>query len=47
MATGENSYECFCGDGFGTREDLIQHNVSRHGWNEGESRRKVLEKYPE
>lgn len=40
-------YECFCGDTAGSREELIEHNVSAHGWNEGRSRRAVLEKYPE
>ena len=46
-AMEQNSYECFCGTGFGHREELISHNVKDHGWNEGESRRSVLEKYPE
>ena len=44
---GEQSYSCFCGDGFDRREDLIEHNVGAHGWNVGESRRAVMEKYPE
>lgn len=41
------SYDCFCGGGFESREALIGHNVSEHGWNEGDSRRAVMEKYPE
>lgn len=40
------SFECFCGDRFTSRDDLIQHNVSDHDMREEESRRKVLEKYP-
>lgn len=41
------TYECFCGDSFELREELIDHNVTDHGWNVGESRRAVMEKYPE
>jgi hypothetical protein len=40
-------YECFCGEGFESRDDLIQHNVEEHDMSEGESRRRVMEKYPE
>lgn len=43
----ERTYDCFCGDTFDTREALIAHNVSDHGWSEGDSRRAVMEKYPE
>jgi hypothetical protein len=39
-------FECFCGDRFGSRDDLIEHNVSSHGMSEDESRGKVMEKYP-
>ena len=42
-----NDYQCFCGDSFSSREDLIAHNIEAHDMNEGESRRSVLEKYPE
>lgn len=41
------SYECFCGDAFDSREALIDHNVEEHDMNEGESRRRVMDKYPE
>jgi hypothetical protein len=44
---GDMTYECFCGDDFQAREDLIEHNVSSHGWSIGDSRRAVLDKYPE
>lgn len=40
-------YECFCGERFHSREDLIDHNVTLHGWEEGESRRAVMKKYSE
>lgn len=40
------SFECFCGDRFDSRDELIAHNVSQHEMGEDESRRKVLEKYP-
>ena len=39
-------FECFCGDTFSSRDDLIQHNVDEHDMSMGESRRKVMEKYP-
>jgi hypothetical protein len=39
-------YECFCGEQFGSRDDLIEHNVTGHGMAREESRRAVLEKYP-
>ena len=42
----ENSFECFCGDTFGSLDDLIQHNVNEHDMSPDESRRKVMEKYP-
>lgn len=45
--TPEPSYACFCGDAFEHREALIAHNVQDHGWNEGDSRRAVMEKYPD
>jgi hypothetical protein len=40
-------YQCFCGDSFGSRDELIEHNVDEHGMSRDESRRKVWEKYPE
>ena len=43
----DREYACFCADAFGTREELITHNVSAHGQDEAESRRAVLAKYPE
>ncbi|HET6404089.1 MAG TPA: hypothetical protein VFH78_05540 [Candidatus Thermoplasmatota archaeon] len=43
----DTNYECFCGDGFDSREQLMSHNVSSHGMGEGDSRRAVIEKYPE
>lgn len=46
MEAMEMRYECFCGDRFGSREELIDHNVDAHGMSEAESRRKVIEKYP-
>ena len=46
MRAEGTDYECFCGDHFESREQLIAHNVDKHGWNEGESRRAVMEKYP-
>jgi hypothetical protein len=39
-------FECFCGEAFGTRDDLILHNVEDHGMTQDESRQRVLEKYP-
>jgi len=39
-------FECFCGDMFGSREELIQHNVDAHDMSERESREKVMQKYP-
>lgn len=39
-------FQCFCGDAFESRDDLIQHNVSGHDMSEDESRRAVDEKYP-
>ena len=41
-----NDFECFCGDTFGSREELIQHNVDAHDMSQNESRQKVMEKYP-
>jgi hypothetical protein len=41
------SYACSCGDAFDGREALIDHNVSAHAWDLGDSRRAVMEKYPE
>ena len=41
-----NGFQCFCGDQFDDRDQLIQHNVSSHGMTEDESRGKVMEKYP-
>lgn len=46
-ATSERSYECFCGETFPDREALIAHNVTNHGWDQGDSRRAVMEKYPD
>lgn len=40
------TFECYCGDTFESREELIDHNVSAHGWDEQGSRQKVMEKYP-
>lgn len=40
-------FECFCGGAFASREQLIQHNVHQHDMDENESRRLVMEKYPE
>ena len=40
-------YECFCGDAFDSRDELIDHNVEEHDMSREESRRRVLEKYPE
>ena len=45
MDTG-SSFECFCGDRFGDREALIEHNVASHDMTREESRSKVMEKYP-
>lgn len=42
----QQGFQCFCGDGFDDREQLVQHNVSEHSMAEDESRRKVMEKYP-
>jgi hypothetical protein len=39
-------FECFCGESFGDREELIQHNVDQHQMTMDESRQKVLDKYP-
>ncbi|MEA3201373.1 MAG: hypothetical protein QOE90_2801 [Thermoplasmata archaeon] len=39
-------FECFCGEGFETRDDLIQHNVQEHDMSETESESRVMEKYP-
>lgn len=39
-------YECFCGEGFDARDDLVAHNVDVHDMNEEASRRAVDEKYP-
>lgn len=39
-------FECFCGDRFADRDELIQHNVAEHDMTETESRRRVNEKYP-
>ncbi|GEM_PF-4360565 len=39
-------FECFCGDAFETREELILHNVEEHDMSQDESRRRVMEKYP-
>ena len=47
MRDDDATYECFCGDSFTAREELIEHNIQVHGWNEGDSRRSVLRKYPE
>ena len=41
----ENCYGCDCGDSFAHREQLIEHGVSAHGRDEGDSRRAVLERY--
>jgi hypothetical protein len=41
-----DEFECFCGDTFDTREELIQHNVEEHDMSPDESRQKVIEKYP-
>jgi hypothetical protein len=43
---GSQDFECFCGDRFSDRDQLIQHNVSLHDMAEDESRQKVMEKYP-
>ena len=40
------SYECFCGDVFSDREELIAHNVTSHDMSEAASRQAVDEKYP-
>lgn len=40
-------YACFCGHTFGSRDELIDHNVEAHGWDEHDSRTAVLKKYPE
>lgn len=42
----DNGFECFCGDAFGSRGDLIEHNVDQHEMSMDESRQKVMEKYP-
>ena len=42
----QQGFECFCGDRFDSRQELIDHNVQSHGMNEQESRSKVEEKYP-
>lgn len=39
-------YQCFCGDSFQDRDELIQHNVASHEMSEDDSRRAVDEKYP-
>lgn len=44
---GDPLYECFCGDRFDFREQLIDHNVELHDQDIGESRRAVMEKYPQ
>lgn len=41
-----SSFECFCGQQFDGREDLVQHNVENHDMNEQASREAVDEKYP-
>ncbi|HUR69158.1 MAG TPA: hypothetical protein VM370_07915 [Candidatus Thermoplasmatota archaeon] len=43
----DTTYECFCGDTFTSREELIDHNVQRHEMTQGDSRRAVFDKYPE
>lgn len=44
---GDPEYVCFCSLAFGDREDLIDHNVLAHLWNEHDSRTAVFMKYPE
>jgi hypothetical protein len=39
-------FECFCGDTFDTRDQLIQHNVDGHEMSRDESMRAVMDKYP-
>lgn len=39
-------YDCFCGEGFRDRNELIRHNVDAHHWKEDESRQAVMRKYP-
>ena len=39
-------HQCFCGDSFPEREDLIAHNVTSHEMSEAASRQAVDEKYP-
>lgn len=43
----QGQFQCFCGESFADREMLVQHNVDEHAMGEAESRRRVLEKYPE
>jgi hypothetical protein len=45
MEQGE--FECYCGEKFDDREELIQHNVDKHDWDLERSRRAVAEKYPQ
>ena len=40
------AFECFCGDTFDTRQELVDHNVQAHGMERAESVRRVDEKYP-
>ena len=47
MRSHDLDYECFCGERFGSREELITHNVDVHAMDEGASRRAVMDKYPE
>ena len=42
----QGDFQCFCGDRFETRDQLIDHNVQAHAWSREESRRRVMEKYP-
>ena len=42
-----DEFECFCGDVLVSRDELIQHNVDAHEMDGAESRRRVLQKYPE
>ena len=41
-----SSFQCFCGETVGVREELVEHNISAHEMVEDESRRAVDEKYP-
>jgi hypothetical protein len=39
-------FQCFCGESFGTRDLLVEHNVDVHGMQRDESQRAVDQKYP-